>query len=291
MESASSQSAVTDSESDETSSDEAAPEPLDAALTTGSLPPFNSAGKPSRPATPTPTETQTWRGSRVTMNTTAARDSGYNSSSASGTSYKGTSCNDRVGVRTFDNGEPQQDGKYDHHEECLRDPNQASSSHRSPLISPRGQQERQGANAAKGRDNFHYSGTFFTPDPDGERFRRQLYEGGVSSLAQEYLGSNNSPSPRHPPPPSPPPPVEQIRMGGYSELAQEYLNPSASRRRRQQAKGNNHSALANDSHSRRRSHYTNHWQPQYASSFQPSARLPKLPPKGFVEELPDSDSD
>ncbi|KAL2756895.1 hypothetical protein ACRALDRAFT_1069602 [Sodiomyces alcalophilus JCM 7366] len=405
VESTTNASQETDCGSDDTASDETAPEPLDSVRTSDLLPPQKPAGKPSQPVTPNPTQTQTrtqaWGGSRVTVNTAATKDSGYNSSNVSGTSNKQTSFNDRVGVRTFDSGEPRQDNRYGHNEEFLGDHKQASY-HTSPLFTPGRQRDCRGTNAPKGRDSSHDNSSTTTPfDLDGDRFRRQLYEGGVSSLAQEYLCSNiHSPSPPHAPHPAPPPPppAEQIRMGGYSELAQEYLNPTASRRRRReraknsspprttledvfydgngpsattdphngysqeyddwkphredttsgaqrqqrranttrgrgasnypstqghgsygwygdgatssarsshldpyakkdgptpcQAKGNSYSsASANGSGPGRRSHHTNHSRTPYASSSRPSARLPKLPPKGFVEELPDSDSD
>ncbi|ROT39841.1 hypothetical protein SODALDRAFT_323162 [Sodiomyces alkalinus F11] len=366
----------------------AVPGPLNAARSSDLLPPQPSKKptvKPNPSVAFTPARTRD--GSHITANT---KDSGYNSSNVSGMSNKVTSCDDRAGVQPFGDDEQlqQQNDKYRHHEEHSNGSTkeEASSYHSSPLVSPNGQRDRRETSAPKRRSGSHRGGPTAAPfDLDGGRFRRQLYEGGVSSLAQEYLGSSRRPPRPSPPSLSSPPPAEQIRMGGYSELAQEYLNPSASRRRRRGRAKFNNSPTANledvfydgnsgfgpsassiaysrnaygreygdlnlhredttsgaqqgrqannapgrgaygqhssspehhsygrrhgdrSSYSGKSSHLGPYANPNQGgpgpnsyqskgntnnhSTSQSSIRLPKLPPQGFVEELPDSDSD
>lgn len=68
----------------------------------------------------------------------------------------------------------------------------------------------------------------FNHDLNPDHLRRQMYEAGVSPLAQQYLpkSSTSAPiNPRH---------ADHLHVGGYSDLAQEYLNPSAFRKRQEE---------------------------------------------------------
>lgn len=242
-------------------------------------------------------------------------DSGYNSYASGVSSGRRTSFNDRVHVRIFTNPD-----KDTHH-----DPERRARSR--PVTAP-GEASRTSAWATVDspsfgcfRDDRTYSSkTRPVEDVDvsrhPERLRRQMYEGGISSLAQEYLQRPSSVSRnRHP--------ASDIHHGGYSELAQEYLSPSASRRQPSEQGRDfvntpttgTHNWKAEDSMPRASSTWQRYWthhMPSTAHDFPPSAsdyysqpshrtgaasyasqmhREPKLPETGFVIGLVDDESD
>lgn len=171
---------------------------------------------------------------------TKARDGGMGSSASS----RRTSFNERVDVRTFSG----HDSGHQHHDESLKQgrkasrlqPQTATANYQdSPPYSDCAVQLPESGNSASYREDpqhhalpprttasdFDLDRTRHSP----ERLRRQMYEGGVSDLAQQYLGKSTASSIRPAYSAS-----NDLPTGAYADPVQECLDPVAFRRRQEQ---------------------------------------------------------
>ncbi|KAH6682163.1 hypothetical protein F5X68DRAFT_277301 [Plectosphaerella plurivora] len=223
-------------------------------------------------------------------------DSGYASGVSSG---RRTSFNARVDVRTF--ATPDEDTRQD----TRRNSRPSTAPDSSQSYNSWGTPSTPAFNAFSQA----YPRTAAPETPrDSERLRRQMYEGGVSSLAQEYLRKSS-------PPPSP---TSDLHRSGYSDLAQEYLSPTPSRQHRPEKGHAFSSSRGTQGSTPTWSQSWTHHRPSTAPSFQSSAsdfypqsrrhtavnapsytsqtlhskipKIPKLPKTGFVTELADDES-
>jgi hypothetical protein len=218
--------------------------------------------------------------------------SGYNSYASGASSARRTSFNDHVDVRTFTTtaADTRRDTRRNSRPSTAPDSSQSNNTWSTPNTSSFGSFPYTHSNA--GRPNL---------STDSERMRRQMYKGGVSSLAQEYL---RKPSP-------PPSPTSDFHRGGYSDLAQEYLSPSPSRQHHTEKR---HSFGSSGGAQDSKQSWTRTWthRPSTAPSYQSTASgyhaqrshhtagtipsytsqppRPKLPEIGFVIELADDES-